>query len=284
MRVRAARYAGDPQPDPGDRRRTCSATTRTTKQQYSTPEQVRASHILLKTEGKDDAAVKKQAEELLAKVKGGRGLRRAREEVLGGRQPARSRAATSASSRRARWCRSSTRRVRAAARADQRSGQVAVRLSHHQDDRARSRRPSGRSTRCARQIEDQLKSQRAQDEAQRTVNELAGQDDQAGGPRHRRQAARASPSARPTSSRATSRSPGSAWRRRSRARAFELKDGEVSEAVQTPQGYAFITVTGKQDARTPTLDEVKDKVKRGRRQAEGGRDRAPESGGDRRRS
>jgi peptidyl-prolyl cis-trans isomerase D len=35
-------------------------------QQYSTPEQVRASHILLKTEGKDDAAVKKQAEDLLA--------------------------------------------------------------------------------------------------------------------------------------------------------------------------------------------------------------------------
>ena len=41
------------------------------KQQYSTPEQVRASHILLKTEGKDDATVKKQAEDLLAKVKKG---------------------------------------------------------------------------------------------------------------------------------------------------------------------------------------------------------------------
>ncbi len=41
------------------------------QQQYSTPEQVRASHILFKTEGKDDAAVKKQAEDMLAKVKGG---------------------------------------------------------------------------------------------------------------------------------------------------------------------------------------------------------------------
>src|SRR3954469_9418148 len=40
-------------------------------QQYSTPEQVRASHILLKTEGKDDAAVKKQAEDLLAQIKKG---------------------------------------------------------------------------------------------------------------------------------------------------------------------------------------------------------------------
>src|SRR5512138_1163292 len=41
------------------------------EQQYSTPEQVRASHILLKTQDKDDAAVKKQAEDLLAKAKAG---------------------------------------------------------------------------------------------------------------------------------------------------------------------------------------------------------------------
>ena len=40
-------------------------------QQYSTPERVRASHILLNTGGKDEAAVRKQAEELLAKIKGG---------------------------------------------------------------------------------------------------------------------------------------------------------------------------------------------------------------------
>src|SRR5262249_1703291 len=41
-------------------------------QQYSTPEQIRASHILLKTEGKDDAAVKKQAEDLIAQIKAGK--------------------------------------------------------------------------------------------------------------------------------------------------------------------------------------------------------------------
>ena len=39
--------------------------------QYSTPEQIRASHILLKTEGKDEAAVRKQAEDLLQRVKAG---------------------------------------------------------------------------------------------------------------------------------------------------------------------------------------------------------------------
>jgi peptidyl-prolyl cis-trans isomerase D len=40
-------------------------------EQYTTPEQVRASHILLKTEGKDDATVKAKAETLLKQAKGG---------------------------------------------------------------------------------------------------------------------------------------------------------------------------------------------------------------------
>jgi peptidyl-prolyl cis-trans isomerase D len=39
--------------------------------QYQTPEQIRASHILLKTEGKDDAAVKARAESLLKEARAG---------------------------------------------------------------------------------------------------------------------------------------------------------------------------------------------------------------------
>ena len=39
--------------------------------QYTTPEQIRASHILLKTEGKDDAAVKTRAEALLKQARSG---------------------------------------------------------------------------------------------------------------------------------------------------------------------------------------------------------------------
>jgi peptidyl-prolyl cis-trans isomerase D len=44
-------------------------------------------------------------------------------------------------------------------------------------------------------------------------------------------------------------------------RAFELKDGEVSEPIRTQQGFAFITVTGKQDSYIPKLDDVKAKVR-----------------------
>ena len=39
--------------------------------QYSTPEQIRASHILFKTDGKDEAAVKAQAEAVLKRAKSG---------------------------------------------------------------------------------------------------------------------------------------------------------------------------------------------------------------------
>jgi peptidyl-prolyl cis-trans isomerase D len=40
-------------------------------EQYQTPEQVRASHILLNTAGKDEAAVRQQAESILAQAKAG---------------------------------------------------------------------------------------------------------------------------------------------------------------------------------------------------------------------
>ena len=105
------------------------------QQQYSTPEQVRASHILLKTEGKDDAAVKKQAEDLLAKVKGGADFaelaKKFSEDEVEQDQGRRSRllrqGPDGAGVRQG--------RVRAEAGRDQRSRQDAVRLSHHQGDR-----------------------------------------------------------------------------------------------------------------------------------------------------
>ena len=43
--------------------------------------------------------------------------------------------------------------------------------------------------------------------------------------------------------------------------AFQMKEGEVSEPLRTPQGYAFITVTGRQDSYLPKLDEVKTRVR-----------------------
>ena len=53
------------------RRPRCSTYYNGNITQYQTPEQVRASHILLKTAGKDEAAVRKQAEDILQQVKAG---------------------------------------------------------------------------------------------------------------------------------------------------------------------------------------------------------------------
>ena len=67
------------------RRRTCSATTRTTSSSTRRPSRCARATSCFKTEGKDDAAVKKQAEELLAQGQGRGRFRGAREEALRGR-------------------------------------------------------------------------------------------------------------------------------------------------------------------------------------------------------
>jgi peptidyl-prolyl cis-trans isomerase SurA len=40
-----------------------------------------------------------------------------------------------------------------------------------------------------------------------------------------------------------------------------MKEVEVSDAIRTPQGFAFITVTGRQDAYVPKLEEVQQRVR-----------------------
>ena len=100
---------------------------------------------------------------------------------------------------------------------------------------------------------------------------------EAGRSRHRRQAARLHRGENGVLRARTSRSPASACRPRSAQRAFDLKDGEVSEALQTPQGYAFSPSPA---SRTHVADARRGEGQGPRRrgQAEGGRDRAAEGG------
>ena len=227
--------------------------------QYSTPEEVRASHILLKTEGKDDAAVKKEAEDVLAKAKAGADFAELAKKYseddsnkdkggdLGFFPKGQMVPEFDA--------------VAFAMQPGQISDLVKTQFGYHIIKMV-ERKPATKRTldEVRAQIEDQLKTQRAQDEAQRIVKDLAGKVtkpsdlDTVAKPRGFTVGetdffAQTDPVV------GLGMSPAVA------ARAFQLKDNEVSDAIQTPQGFAFITVTGKQAASDPALEAVKDKVR-----------------------
>jgi peptidyl-prolyl cis-trans isomerase D len=229
------------------------------QQQYSQPEQVRASHILLKTEGKDDAAVKKQAEDLAKKAKAGADFAELAKKfsedesnkAKGGDLDFFGRGQMVGE----------FDKVAFSLKPGEVSDVVKTEFGYHiiklTEKRAASQRPIAE---MQAQIEDQIKSQRAQDQAQRIANDVAAQMkkpadfDTVAKPRgllvgESAMFARDEPVAGLGMAPAVSE------------RAFEMKEGEVSDAIRTPQGFAFITVTGRQDAYTPKLDEVKQRVR-----------------------
>ena len=227
--------------------------------QYSAPEQMRASHILLKTEGKDDAAVKKQAEDLLAKVKGAADFAQLATKFSEDEVSAKKGGDLDFFSRN-----DMVKEFSDAAFAlepGQISDLVKSSFGYHIIKAGEKKPASTRTFEEVRsQIEDQLKWERAQKDAERRATDLAAKIRKpADFDTLPKQPAlvvsesgffgRGEPIA------GLGVAPGVA------ARAFEMKPGEVSEALNTPQGIAFVTVTGTQDAREPTLEEVKARVR-----------------------
>jgi peptidyl-prolyl cis-trans isomerase D len=229
------------------------------EQQYSTPEQVRASHILLKTEGKDDAAVKKQAEDLLAKVKAGADFAQLAtkfseddtSKVKGGDLDYFGKGQMVPE----------FDKVAFALQPGQISDLVKSQFGYH-IIKVTDKKPASKRTleEVKPQIEDQIKWDRAQADAQRIADDVAGRlkkpEDLDTVARPRGLTVSDSPffaKDEPI--------PGIGMAPAVADRAFEMKQGEVSEAIRTQQGFAFITVTGTQESRLPTLDEVKTKVR-----------------------
>ena len=229
------------------------------QQQYATPEQVRASHILLKTEGKDDAVVKKQAEDLLAKVKGGADFaalatKFSEDEVSaakGGDLDFFGRGAMV----------KEFDDVAFTLKPGETSDVVKTQFGYHIIRVMEKKPASTRSLDESKvQIEEILKSERAQKEAERISTELAGKltkpadlDTVAKG--------RGLTVAETPSFARDEPIPGLGMAPAIGNRAFELKSGEVSEAIRSQNGFAFITVTGTEASRLPTLDEVKARVR-----------------------
>jgi peptidyl-prolyl cis-trans isomerase D len=229
------------------------------QQQYSTPEQVRASHILLKTEGKDDAAVKKQAEDLLSKVNAGADFAKLATEYSedegsktkagdldffpkGQMVPEFDKAAFSM-------------------KVGEISPLVKTQYGYHIIKLTDKKAATTKSLDEVRaQIEDQIKWDRAQTEAQRIADDVAKSLKK---PADLDTVAKGRGLTVGESNLFSKEEPiaGLGVAPAVAERAFELKDGEVSEAIRTPQGFAFIAVTGKQDSYIPKLDEVKAKVR-----------------------
>jgi len=229
--------------------------------QHSTPEQVRASHILLKTEGKDDAAVKKQAEEILAKAKApgadfAKLATQYTEEEAG-----KTRGGDLTFFGRGDMVPEFEKVAFALQPGQINDTVVKTQFGYHIIKVTEKKAATTRSLEEMRtQIEEQIKWQRAQAEADRLTSELAPQMkkpadlDTVGKTRglvvgesgfFGRQEPIAGIGMAPAVT----------------DRAFDLKDTEVSEAIRTPQGFVFITVTGRQDAYIPKLDEVKARVR-----------------------
>jgi peptidyl-prolyl cis-trans isomerase D len=229
------------------------------EQQYETPEQVRASHILLKTEGKDEAAVRKRAEELVAKAKGGADFAKLANEnteedagkTRGGDLDFFEKNAMVKEFSDAAF----------AMKPGQVSDVVKTQFGLHVIKVTDRRDASKRTLEEARpMIEQQLKSQRADEEMNRIVNRVApllktaADFDNVAKP----QGLTVSETGffsrdEPIAGLGLAPNVGS--------RAFEMKQGEVSEGLRTAQGTVFVTVTGSQEARVPSLDDVKARVR-----------------------
>ena len=230
------------------------------QQQYSTPEQVRASHILLKTEGKDDAAVRKQAEEILAKVKApgadfAKLANQYTEEEIG-----KTRGGDLDFFERGRMAKE-FEDAAFALQPGEISGVVKSPFGYHIIKVTDRKPPSKRTLEEVRaQIEDQIKWERAQNEAQRIVDDVSPllkkpADLDTVAKSRGLTVGESGFFAREEPITGIGMAPAVA------ERAFEMKEGEVSESLRTPQGFAFITLTGTQPARVPALEEVKAKVR-----------------------
>ena len=229
------------------------------QEQYSTPEQVRASHILFKTEGKDAAEVRKQAEAVLKRAKAGEDFARLANEFTE-EEVGKTRGGDLdffGRGQMAREFEEAAFALKPGEVSDMVETQFGLHIIKTTDRREASTRPLDE---VRGQIEDQLKWERARNEAQQLATEL---DAKINAPADLDTVGKARNLTVDESGFFSREEPiaGLGMAPAVSERAFEMKEGEVSDAIQTSQGFAFITVTGTQPERMPALDEVKAQVR-----------------------
>jgi peptidyl-prolyl cis-trans isomerase D len=233
------------------------------RSEYSMPERVQASHILLKTAGKDDAAVKKQAEDVLAKLKAGADFAEMAKKVSEDESNASKGGDLGFFEREG--PRAMVKEFSDAAFAlepNQLSGVVKTEFGYH-IIKVTAKQTASTSTpeQVRPQIEDAIKNERATAEAQRIADGLVGKLSK---PEMLDTVGKASGlvvGETPFFSRQEPIVPGLGAAGEVVRRAFEMKPGEVSEALRTPQGLVFVALTGTEESKLPTLEEVKARVR-----------------------
>jgi peptidyl-prolyl cis-trans isomerase D len=228
-------------------------------EQFSTPEQVHAVHILLKTEGKDEAAVRKQAEDVLKQVKAGGDFGELAKKY---------------SEDDASKVKGGDLNFFGKGQMVPEFDQVAFSLPVGQvSDLVKSqfgfhiikvleKKPATTQPLAAvqGQIAEQLKFERGQAQATQTSSRIASEIKSPG---DLDKVAKKEGLTVKESNFFTHDEPISDLGPSPQVatEAFALKDGEVSDAIRLPQGYAFITVTGKQASYIPKIEVVKERVR-----------------------
>ena len=229
-------------------------------QQFQTPEQVRASHILLKTEGKDEAAVRKQAEDILKQVKAPgadfAALAKKYSEDDGSK-------ATGgdldyfSKGRMVPEFESAAFSMQPGQISDLVKSQFGFHIIKVVDKKPASTRTLDEAR---AQILDTIASQRVDQQIADRTRDL---DTRITKPADLDTIAKESglTAAQSDFFARDEAVPGLGPAPMVASSAFELKDGEVSKALQSPRGPVYITVTEKRDPYVPKLDEVKDRVR-----------------------
>jgi len=226
---------------------------------YQTPEQIRASHILFNLAGKDEAAVRTQAEDVLQQAKGGAdfaALAKKFSEDPGSRDQGgdldyfgRGRMVPEFET------------AAFAMEPGQVGDLVRSQFGLHIIKLVDKKPAVTRTFEEVRpQIEEQLRAQRAGEQLAARATELAGRIEDPGD---------LDTSARESGLMVTESDffgrddpiPGLGVAPQVAATTFELEDGQVSGALQSPRGPVFITPAGRRDPYVPTLDQVRDRVR-----------------------
>src|SRR5438874_11531295 len=228
-------------------------------EQYSTPEQVRASHILLKTEGKDDAAVKAKAEELLKQARAGADFAELAKKNSEDEASAKNGGDLDyfGKGRMVPEFDAAVFTMQPGQISDLVKTQYGYHIIKLVDKKAATTRPFAE---VRQQLADQLAYQRAQAQAADLAQNL---EKQIKSPSDLDTQAKANGLVVQESGFFARDEPilGLGPAPEAANKAFEMKQGEVAGPLRASRGFVFETLLQKQDPYIPKLDEVKDRVR-----------------------